>query len=542
MPIRVAYAIACGASWPPVPGATRPSRIAITVLARAVTEASWVEQTTQVPSLARVGEQLGDPDRVGLVEVGRRLVGDDQPRVGGERPGERDALALAAAEPAGRAAVQLAEADLPRGPRLACSLACLAFAPRALRPSATLSAALRPATSVETCGTIATCSARSLASPARSSVCEIGAREGDRAVVGAVEARDQVQQRRLPAAGRADQRVEGAGLERERDVGDGVDGLGLGAEAAADVLEADELLALAWVRCGSCTLQLRPAGPAQHDRARPDRDLGLVVDARRAQVVGVEPEQAAVVDEHVAAAVGAVQLAGQAAVADRHHPACHVGGPRVVGGEQDGRLLLGGALGQQLEDRAARRRVELARDLVHQQELGLDGDRDAERRALLLAAGELVAGRLLAPFEADAREQLARALPGLPARCPGQARAQRDPRPDALIVAERRARVLRDRGDRVRAVRGELLGLGLVQPRPVDEQLARGDRLQPGQAGEQRRLPAAARPHHRDQLPGVGLQRRALERHDVPGRRLVDHEQLAGIDRATHGVSPPRSP
>jgi hypothetical protein len=36
-----------------VPGATLPSRMAVTVLARAMTEASWVEQTMQVPSLKR---------------------------------------------------------------------------------------------------------------------------------------------------------------------------------------------------------------------------------------------------------------------------------------------------------------------------------------------------------------------------------------------------------------------------------------------------------------------------------------------------------
>jgi hypothetical protein len=60
-------------------------------------------------------EQLGDLDRVGLVEVRGRLVGDDQFRVGGQRAGECDPLALAAAEAAGGALREFAEADLLQG-------------------------------------------------------------------------------------------------------------------------------------------------------------------------------------------------------------------------------------------------------------------------------------------------------------------------------------------------------------------------------------------------------------------------------------------
>src|SRR5262245_41560342 len=58
-----------------------------------------------------LGEELGDLDRVCLVEVGGRLVGDDQRRVGGERAGEGDALALASAEAARGTLRQLVEAD-----------------------------------------------------------------------------------------------------------------------------------------------------------------------------------------------------------------------------------------------------------------------------------------------------------------------------------------------------------------------------------------------------------------------------------------------
>jgi hypothetical protein len=208
-------------------------------------------------------------------------------------------------------------------------------------------------------------------------------------MVGAVEAGDQVQQRRLAAAARADEGVEGAGLERERDASDGVDGLGPGAEAAAHVLELHELLA--GLRSGPLVHRVQDglAGAPEHHRAGSDRDLGRALDARGAQVVGVEADQPAVVDEHPAAAVGSVQLAGQAAVADRDDALGDVRGAWVVRGQQDRRLLVAGQLRQQLEDGPAGGRVELAGDLVHEQQLRPDGDRDAQRRALLLAAGEL---------------------------------------------------------------------------------------------------------------------------------------------------------
>ena len=50
------------------------------------------------------------------VEVGQRLVHAEHGRVADDRPGQRDALALAAAELAGLAVEQLAEAEQLRRP------------------------------------------------------------------------------------------------------------------------------------------------------------------------------------------------------------------------------------------------------------------------------------------------------------------------------------------------------------------------------------------------------------------------------------------
>ena len=120
-------------------------------------------------------------DRVGLVEVGGRLVGDDQAGVGGERAGERDPLALAAAEAARRDAWRVRRGRPPatrlalwRGPAWRST-------PRALRPRATLSRAERPATRLETWGTIATCCGAQSRPARRGIACvEVGVRRASR--------------------------------------------------------------------------------------------------------------------------------------------------------------------------------------------------------------------------------------------------------------------------------------------------------------------------------------------------------------------------
>ena len=57
-------------------------------------------------------EQAEDLGRRARVEVARRLVGQDQGRLGDERPGDGDALLLAAGQLAGPVADPVGQADL----------------------------------------------------------------------------------------------------------------------------------------------------------------------------------------------------------------------------------------------------------------------------------------------------------------------------------------------------------------------------------------------------------------------------------------------
>ena len=84
----------CGCALePPVAQMQHP------VGAPAAASASWVTSSTARPcSWASAREQRDDLPRALAVEVRRRLVGEDQLRLPGERAGDRDPLALAAGE------------------------------------------------------------------------------------------------------------------------------------------------------------------------------------------------------------------------------------------------------------------------------------------------------------------------------------------------------------------------------------------------------------------------------------------------------------
>ena len=72
----------------------------------------------EAPLVRGGGEQRADRARVLLVEAGGRLVDEQQARVGRERPGDRDPLALAGRQVRGALVEPLAETD--REQRLAC--------------------------------------------------------------------------------------------------------------------------------------------------------------------------------------------------------------------------------------------------------------------------------------------------------------------------------------------------------------------------------------------------------------------------------------
>jgi hypothetical protein len=343
---------------------------------------------------------------------------------------------------------------------------------------------------------------------------QVDAGDRDLAVVRSVQACDQVQERRLPAARRADERVEGAGFERQADAGDRVDRLGLSGEPASYVLEADELLSAARRGLGRCLDQAWGGGAAQDHGAGGEAHLGVPRDAGGLEVVRVQPEQPAVVDEHEGAPAAPVQRAGDAAVADGDRAVRDLRRARIVRGQDHGRVALVGELGQQLQDAAAGGGVELAGDLVYEQELRPRGDRDAQRRALLLAARELLAAGVPALLQPDPLEQLVRATAGGACAHSGKARSQRDPLGDGLVVPE--------------CLRG-VLGDG--RHRRCRVQVPGGDRLQPGEAVQERGLPGATRAHHRDELAVLDGQARPLQADDVAGRAVVDDEHLARLDR-----------
>ena len=91
-----------------------PSRIRMTRSARAATSASWVISTIVRPArgVRRQGEHVGGGRGV---EVAGGFVGQDQRRLGDQRPGDGDPLLLAAGQLAGPVLDPVGEADPVQG-------------------------------------------------------------------------------------------------------------------------------------------------------------------------------------------------------------------------------------------------------------------------------------------------------------------------------------------------------------------------------------------------------------------------------------------
>ena len=77
---------------------SRPSRMCTWRPADAATSASWVMRTIVLPARLSSRSSSSTSWPRGLVEVAGRLVGEDQGRVGDQRPGDRHALLLAAGQ------------------------------------------------------------------------------------------------------------------------------------------------------------------------------------------------------------------------------------------------------------------------------------------------------------------------------------------------------------------------------------------------------------------------------------------------------------
>ncbi len=172
----------------------------------------------------------------------------------------------------------------------------------------------------------------------------------------------------------------------------------------------------------------------------------------------------------------------------------------------------------ELQDLAHELRIEGARDLVEQHQLGIHGERPHDRDALLLPAREAI-GELLGLVEqADAVEQLVRArlgvVPRLPARLAWRER-------DVLEHGHVREQVvgLEDDADLLsQLVDVRLLGGQVV---PVERDRAGVDRLEQVDAAEQRRLARAGGADQADDVVQAHLEADVLE-HLVVDKRLPD--------------------
>ena len=193
--------------------------------------------------------------------------------------------------------------------------------------------------------------------------------------------------------------------------------------------------------------------------------------------------------------------------------------------QQDGGAGLAD-LDQRVEDQPRHLRGEPQRRLVEEQEAGAPQQRAPDGEHLLLAAGERV-GLLVEPL-AEPREQGVDALQVLSRLAPRPA-----PHPQLQVLGHRQlaeeAAVL---GHEDHAGVGHVLGLA-----PLDVAAVEPDGALPGlvaqQAGdglEERGLPGAVGPQHREDLPLLQLQRDAGERVDAVEVERLDarHRQDGG--------------
>ncbi len=174
----------------------------------------------------------------------------------------------------------------------------------------------------------------------------------------------------------------------------------------------------------------------------------------------------------------------------------------------DHRAALGGDLAQHVEHDRGRLRVEVARRLVREHDRRVVHEGAREGDALLLAAGQLVrhpAGRVLQAEPLDER----------PAALQRAGRRVGQPRGECDVLLARQlgheVEELEDEADPPRAQTRQV-AFGA----PVDALARELDRpglraVQTAQQVQQRRLPRARAAHDGHELPGVHLERRAIE-------------------------------
>nr|BFE71521.1 hypothetical protein GCM10020092_048220 [Actinoplanes digitatis] len=195
---------------------------------------------------------------------------------------------------------------------------------------------------------------------------------------------------------------------------------------------------------------------------------------------------------------------------------------RDVDGGQPERLVQAADLGAHLQPQL---RVEVGQRLVHEHQRRLEHHRPGDGHPLLLPAGELagqLAGLVLQVHQA---QRLVDPAADLRAGYPAHLEAERDVAADRQVREER---VVLEHHAEAAPLRRQH-----VEPRLVLPDAAAGQRQQPGQAVQRRRLAAAGRAEQGDELA-------PLDRQVQPGERLVAAEAAAdpvqpqGVELSDH--------
>jgi hypothetical protein len=210
--------------------------------------------------------------------------------------------------------------------------------------------------------------------------------------------------------------------------------------------------------------------------------------------------------------------------------------PRDVGlvrDHHDGDAALLVELGEQEHDLALLRGVEVAGGLVGEDERRLGDDGAGDRDALLLSAGELARGVVLAAGEADGVQRRERASASLAGRHATVHQRK-------LHVLERarspeQVEALEDEPDVVATEQRELVEIELGDLDPAKEVRAGGRAIEAADDVHARRLAGAARADDRHELAVGDRERHAVERADLGVARAVDLRHVAQLDERLTG-------
>src|SRR6056297_172274 len=216
------------------------------------------------------------------------------------------------------------------------------------------------------------------------------------------------------------------------------------------------------------------------------------------------------------------------AVADEDDPVGVRGGDRVMGDHHDRLAEVVDGRPHERQDLGTGHRVEVAGGFVGEDDLRSRSERPSDGDTLLLTTGELARPMLQSVAESDGVDYVVDPL--LVTRFATEHHRQAD----VLLGGQRRDQVegLEDETDLGAPELGDLLVVERGEVGVADERGTRRQRVEPGQAVQQRRLAGTRRSHDRAELA-------RLERHGdtVEGVNLgvADAVGLAGIDRAGGG-------